>query len=89
MRRTAPKGAHIFVLTERTSRAPSAQGTYMTIRSVAKVTQCSESHLRRLLNSGRVDGIKIDNSWLTTPNAVMTYLDSSGGRNRYRRSRSA
>lgn len=44
------------------------------LKEAALLAKLSESHLRNLLSSGRVDGIKLGTTWFTTKTAIDTYL---------------
>jgi len=44
------------------------------LKEAAMLAKLSESHLRNLLSSGRVEGIKLGTTWFTTKAAIDVYL---------------
>lgn len=46
----------------------------LQLKAAAVVAKLSESHLRNLLSSGRVEGVKLGTTWFTTKTAVDAYL---------------
>jgi hypothetical protein len=46
----------------------------LQLKEAAPLAQLSESHLRNLLSSGRVGGIKLGTTWFTTKAALDAYL---------------
>ena len=46
----------------------------LQLKAAAVLAKLSESHLRNLLSSGRVEGIKLGKTWFTTKAAVDAYL---------------
>ena len=46
----------------------------LQLKEAAPLAKLSESHLRNLLSSGRVEGIKLGTTWFTTKTAIDTYL---------------
>ena len=64
---------------------PSAEeiGTLVSIGRIAKDTPYSADFLRQLARSGRIRAYKLHRDWLTTPDALLTYLQSQ--RTRYER----
>jgi hypothetical protein len=44
------------------------------LKEAAPLAKLSESHLRNLLSSGRVEGIKLGTTWFTTKAAMAAYL---------------
>jgi len=54
--------------------------TYTT-REVSKILQLHEAKVRKLLNTGRLLGTRIDRLWRITPEAIQKFLeDNSNGR---------
>jgi excisionase family DNA binding protein len=57
------------------ARANGQQGTrFCTVSEVAEQTKYSSNYIRQLLRQGDVSGVKIGNMWLTSVEAVETYL---------------
>jgi hypothetical protein len=48
----------------------------ITLRQASKISGFTTSHLRRLLGSKKIWGIKIDSIWLTTRSAIDNYINS-------------
>ena len=46
----------------------------LQLKAAAVLAKLSESHLRNLLSSGRVEGVKLGTTWFTTKTAVDAYL---------------
>lgn len=46
-----------------------------TVREIASETGISPSHLRKLLSMGAVEGIKLEDIWLTRKSLVEEYLN--------------
>lgn len=46
----------------------------LPLKEAAPLAKLSESHLRNLLSSGRVEGIKLGTTWFTTKAAIAAYL---------------
>jgi excisionase family DNA binding protein len=46
----------------------------LQLKAVAPLVSMSESHLRTLIASGRIAGIKLGTTWFTTKAAVDAYL---------------
>lgn len=44
------------------------------LKEAAPIAKLSESHLRNLLSSGMVEGIKLGTTWFTTKTAIDAYL---------------
>ena len=50
---------------------PSSQkGMYRTVSSLSSKTGYSGTHVRKLLRSGRVRGVKVGNTWFATVRAI-------------------
>ena len=46
----------------------------LQLKEAAPLAKLSESHLRNLLASGRVGGIKLGTTWFTTKTAIDVYV---------------
>lgn len=46
----------------------------LQLKEAALLAKLSESHVRTLISSGRVEGIKLGTTWFTTKAAIDTYL---------------
>jgi hypothetical protein len=49
-------------------------GQLIQLKEATSLAKLSESHLRNLLSSGRVEGIKLGTTWFTTKAAINAYL---------------
>jgi excisionase family DNA binding protein len=47
---------------------------YITVMQAARQAGLTPRHLRRLLHTGTIAGIKPGHDWLVKPSAVMAYL---------------
>ena len=48
-------------------------GKYITLIEAAKITGYTTSHLRRLLRTGKLEGVKFGRDWFVTIEAIEKY----------------
>ena len=58
----------------------------ISVTEAARISGLTTSFIRRLLRTGRVEGIKISRNWLTTEGAIRAYLLKERRRGRPRKS---
>ncbi len=56
----------------------------ISLPEAAELYGFSHNYLRRLVNRGRLQAQKVGNSWVTTPQAVETYISSRKQRGLFR-----
>lgn len=58
------------------------EGHFISLSEAAAQFGLSHSHLKLLARTGKLEAMKIGKSWVTTPEAVATYLASPELRSR-------
>ena len=60
-------------------QVPAKAENYLTLQGLAKRTSYSTGHLRRLLQRGRISGVRVGNVWLATRSSVESYRKVTKG----------
>lgn len=84
MSKAPRRKARVVMLTS--GRAPKGVENFRTVNSLSKTSGYSANHLRRLLQMGKVGGVKVGNMWLAKRSDVKAYASTANGEHSRRRS---